>query len=236
MRCVQCDTLNSDGARFCISCGVPLSVATQTLSRPSPVTLPPAAPLTKAATPTPASPPATTVNATPVPMLNQTISVTVQVPTAAPVPPVSPTPSPVFIVNQQTNNVGCLVRALYFCFIGLWLGIFWTVLAWLLMVTIIGLPLGILMLNRIPQVMTLRPVRTQTRVTSVGNVMVVQQGERSQYPFLLRAAYFVGVGWWLSALWLLAAWALVGISFGLGLPLAFWMFDRVPAIITLANQ
>jgi len=166
-------------------------------------------------------------------MLHQTINVTVQVPTATPAPP---TPNPVLIMTQQTNNPGCLVRALYFCVIGLWLGMFWTGIAWLLLVSIIGLPLGIWMLNRIPQIMTLRPVRTQTQVMSIGNVMVAQQGEYAQYPFLLRAVYFVVVGWWLSFLWLLAAWALVGVSFGLGLPLAFWMFDRVPAIVTLARS
>lgn len=146
MRCVQCDTLNPDGARFCINCGAPLSVATQTLSRQPPVTAPPAAPLTRATAPTfPSS------TATPVPMLNQTINVTVQVPTAAPTPPATPAPSPVFVVTQQTNSVGCLVRALYFCFVGLWLGMLWTAFAWMFMVSIIGVPLGILMLNRIPR-------------------------------------------------------------------------------------
>jgi len=237
MRCVQCDALNPDSARFCIGCGAQLTVATQTLSRQPLANPPPAAPLSTppaSISPSiPAAPPSTTATATPVPMLHQTINVTVQVPTATPAPPA---PNPVFIVTQQTNNPGCLVRALYFCVIGLWLGMFWTGIAWLLLVSIIGLPLGIWMLNRIPQIMTLRPVRTQTQVMSIGNVMVAQQGEYAQYPFWLRAVYFVVVGWWLSFLWLLAAWALVGVSFGLGLPLAFWMFDRVPAIVTLARS
>jgi uncharacterized membrane protein YccF (DUF307 family) len=41
------------------------------------------------------------------------------------------------------------------------------------------------------------------------------------------------VGWWLSALWLTVAWALSASI--IGLPFAFWMFNRVPAIITLAR-
>ncbi|NTU78492.1 MAG: YccF domain-containing protein [Chloroflexales bacterium] len=148
----------------------------------------------------------------------------------------APAPSPVIVLAQQAAGPGCLVRALYFCCIGLWLGFFWTGLAWFLLVTIIGLPLGLMMLNRIPQVMTLKPVRTQTNVTVQGGVVVVGQGQVAQQPFWLRAAYFLLIGWWLSGLWLSTAWGLVGVTFGLGLPLAFWMFDRTPAIVTLARQ
>lgn len=140
------------------------------------------------------------------------------------------------VLAQQAAGPGCLVRALYFCFVGLWLGALWTGLAWFLLVTIIGLPLGLMMLNRIPQVMTLKPVRTQTQVTTTGGVVVVSQGQVAQQPFWLRAVYFVAVGWWLSGLWLGFAWGLIGATFGLGLPLAFWMFDRTPAIVTLARQ
>jgi hypothetical protein len=103
-------------------------------------------------------------------------------------------------------------------------------------VTVIGLPLGLLMLNRLPQVMTLKPVRTATQVTMQGGAVLVSQGALAQHSFPLRALYFVLVGWWFSGLWLGIAWSLVGVTFGLGLPLAFWMFDRTPAIVTLARQ
>lgn len=225
MRCTTCDTPNPTDARFCTGCGAALSVATSTLSPAQPQTTPPA-PLTSAAV----APMAVAPAAATIPALNQTINVTVQAPAVA------AAPTPVVVLAQQAAGPGCLVRALYFCFVGLWLGVLWTGLAWFLLVTVIGLPLGLAMLNRIPQVMTLKPVRTQTQVTSAGGVVVISQGQVAQHPFWLRALYFALVGWWLSGAWLGAAWAVVGFSLGLGLPLAFWMFDRTPAIVTLARQ
>ncbi len=222
MRCTSCDTPNPADARFCTGCGAALTPASATaVATAAPPPAPPApAPITQVA-PAQTSPVA--------PALSQTINVTVQAPAVA-------APSPVIVLAQQAAGPGCLVRALYFCFVGLWLGFFWTGLAWFLLVSIIGLPLGLLMLNRIPQVMTLKPVRTQTQVTTQGGVVLVSQGQLAQQPFWLRAVYFLLVGWWLSGVWLGAAWGLIGISFGLGLPLAFWMFDRTPVIVSLARQ
>ena len=44
---------------------------------------------------------------------------------------------------------------LYFVLIGWWFSLLWSLLAWLLCVTIIGLPLGVWMFNRLPSVTTL---------------------------------------------------------------------------------
>ena len=53
---------------------------------------------------------------------------------------------------RRDQGPGCLIRILYFIFVGLWLGGIVTVLAWVLNITIIGLPLGLYLLNRLPQV------------------------------------------------------------------------------------
>jgi uncharacterized membrane protein YccF (DUF307 family) len=134
-----------------------------------------------------------------------------------------------------SQGPGCLVRGLYFIFVGSWLGAIWLIIAWFLNVTIIGLPLGLSMLNRIPQVMTLRPVRVQTTVTTRNGHTSVQQTALRQRPFLLRALYFVLIGFWFSLVWMIIAWLISGITLGLGLPIAFWMFDRVPQVTTLAR-
>jgi uncharacterized membrane protein YccF (DUF307 family) len=141
-------------------------------------------------------------------------------------------------VNVQVSNPGpgCLVRGLYFIFIGSWLGLIWILAAWFFNLTIIGLPLGLAMINRIPQVMTLRPVRVQTIVEVRNGAPVVNQRPLEQPPFILRALYFIVIGFWLSLVWMLLAWIFTGLTLGLGLPLAFWMFDRVPAITTLARS
>lgn len=138
-------------------------------------------------------------------------------------------------VTPADRGPGCLIRILYFIFVGLWLGAIVTVAAWLLIITIIGLPLGLWLLNRLPQVMTLKPVQVEAQVTVVDGKVVYREARPPQHPFLLRAIYFLVIGWWFSAIWLALAWLLTGITLGLGLPLAFWMFDQVPAITTLAR-
>lgn len=134
-------------------------------------------------------------------------------------------------VVVRDNSPGLLLRALYFVFFGLWFSGIWAAIAWVLCVTIIGLPLGLWMLNRIPQVTTLRPQRSDLVITSSGRVYT---RNIAQPPFLLRAIYFVLVGWWFSAIWLAIAWALCAVL--IGLPFGFWMFNRVPAVITLARS
>ncbi|MBK8432432.1 MAG: hypothetical protein IPL28_14560 [Chloroflexi bacterium] len=48
------------------------------------------------------------------------------------------------------------MRALYFLVIGWWFSLIWATLGWLLCLTIIGLPLGVVMLNTLPAVTTLQ--------------------------------------------------------------------------------
>ncbi len=138
-------------------------------------------------------------------------------------------------VRIENPGPGCLVRGLYFIFIGSWLGLIWVLIAWFFNLTILGLPIGLAMINAIPQVMTLRPVRVQTVVEVKEGAPVVRQVPLKQRPFLLRALYFVIIGFWFSLIWMLLAWLITGVTLGLGLPLSFWMFDRVPVITTLAR-
>jgi uncharacterized membrane protein YccF (DUF307 family) len=123
-----------------------------------------------------------------------------------------------------------LLRLIYFLVIGLWLSSIWVTVAWVLCVTILGLPIGLWMLNKLPQIATLQPERQDLTITTEGRIY---QMHKPQPNFFLRAIYFLLIGWWFSALWLSVAWALSASI--LGLPIAFWMFNRVPGVITLAN-
>lgn len=138
-------------------------------------------------------------------------------------------------VHIPNPGPGCLVRGLYFIFVGSWLGLIWILAAWFFNLTIIGLPIGLAMINRLPQVMTLRPLRVQTTVEMRNGTPVVRQTPLAQPPFILRALYFIAIGFWFSLVWMLLAWIFTTLTVGLGLPLAFWMFDRVPCVTTLAR-
>lgn len=138
------------------------------------------------------------------------------------------------IINN--NNPGCLVRGLWFLCVGLWLGGIVSIAAWVLIITIIGMPFGILLLNRLPQIMTLKPIRTVTTVTTVDGRTVMIHSDVKQIHFIWRAIYFILIGWWFSLVWLILAWIFAGLTFGLLLPVSFWMFDAVPTITTLARQ
>lgn len=133
-------------------------------------------------------------------------------------------------IQRVRKNPGCLVQLVWFLLVGWWLGQLWMVVAWFLMATVVGIPLAIPMLNRIPQIIALRGPEESFRVleTASGNVVVQDQ---DQYPLILRALYFLFIGIWLSALWLEVAYALcLTIIF---MPIGFRMFDKTALILTL---
>jgi len=137
-------------------------------------------------------------------------------------------------VPTRDQGPGCLIRILYFIFVGLWLGGIVTIAAWVLNITIIGLPLGLWLLNRLPQIMTLKPAPIQGKVTIVDGKVIYRQSTLPARPFLLRALYFLLIGWLFSLIWSLLAW-LLSISI-VGLPFGVWMFNRLPGVTTLMRH
>lgn len=111
-----------------------------------------------------------------------------------------------------------LTRALWFVLVGWWLTPIVVNTAWLLNVTVIGIPLGVKLINLVPTALTLREPRSRTADDYAPN----------QHSLLVRAIYFVLVGWWASLLWANAA-ALLAITV-IGLPIAIWMANRLPYV------
>jgi len=113
-----------------------------------------------------------------------------------------------------------LVRALWFVLVGWWLTPIIVNIAWALNVTVVLIPLGIKLVNLVPTALSLAEPRSLS-----------DDGGRGQRSLFVRAVYFVLVGWWLSFLW-----ANVAAFFALtiiGLPVAFWMFNRLPFVTSL---
>ena len=155
--------------------------------------------------------------------MSQSINVEQHVHIDGPSQPSAPTP---IVPEQKPPNI--LLRILYLVLIGWWLGAVVSVVAWIFNVTIIGLPVGLYLINRLPTIITLRP-STQWCVEDG----VLKQGAK-QRPFLWRAVYFVLVGWWFSGLWLIVAFAcLVTI---IGIPLALLLYERAAAVTTLRRM
>ncbi len=154
-----------------------------------------------------------------------------------PYPPVqSPMmPQQIVNVNIQQHQHGLFIRALYFLFIGWWAGLIRLNIGYFFVVTIIGLPIGLIMLNRLPLVMTLKPASQSVNINITGNTtnITITNGPQ-QMNFLLRALYFVFVGWWAGLIWAYIAYAMF--VFILTIPIEVMMFNMLPAIITLRKN
>ena len=233
MHCTACDTVNDDNARFCRACGTPFE-GTQ------PRYVVTNAPMTGAACPAcsrrnPASARFCVFCATPLAPSGRTTAVipAAQSTAGGSATAVAYAPAQPLVINFADSGVlHLLLRAIWFFFVGWWLGLIWTIIAWLFNLTLIGLPIGLMMLNVIPQIMTLRPRSAAGALTAQDGTMQAQ-GQVEQ-PLALRALWFVFVGWWASLLWMLVAWSFCASI--LLMPIAFWMFDRVPTITTLAAE
>lgn len=149
-------------------------------------------------------------------------------------PPVQPYPQ-IVINNNVKPGPNFLVRALWYVFIGWWLAGIWATIGYGLCLTVLGIPVGLLMLNRLPGVLTLRPrtIQTQVSYNAYGQV-VITNSTRPQHNMLLRTVYFIFIGSWLSGIWIGFAYAIS--IFIVTIPVTIMMFDRIPAILTLRRN
>ncbi len=143
-----------------------------------------------------------------------------------------PRPSPLVTVVDHRGGPNLFLRILWFIFFGWWLSFFVISLASLAIVTIIGIPLGIWLTNRIPQTVTLKfdRARLTTTAHADGSAMVTMSNI-PQRSFWIRALWFLLIGWWLTTLWLYFAWALCVTI--LLMPIAFPMFSTSGKLLTL---
>ena len=152
-------------------------------------------------------------------------------PPAAASPPVNVNVSQNVVVMQRSSGPGFLVRAVWFVFIGWWLSLVSIAAAYVLCVTIIGLPFGFAIFNRLPAILTLRPRTDFQSVEVRDGIAYVTGGTHQQHSLWLRAVWFVFVGWWVGAVYLGIAWFLCVII--VTLPIGLLMFNRVGAVMTL---
>ncbi|KAB8144336.1 hypothetical protein F8S13_05520 [Chloroflexia bacterium SDU3-3] len=209
--CRRCDTRLPNGAQFCVVCGSAYAATEpqQAAAEPQRQTAAAVAcPTCGAANPTSAG-------------FCVSCGRGMHIPPAAPgygYTPAMVNNTNIYVTNAITPQQPLIIRALWFLFIGLWLGPLWIVAGWLLNLTIIGMPLGLWMLNHTGTVMTLQ--QRSPRVPA-----------GSTLGLLARAIYFVLIGWWASLVWLALAWAMAASV--IGLPVAFLMFDRVGTVTTM---
>lgn len=133
----------------------------------------------------------------------------------------------------MTQEIPLLFRLIWFVFIGLPLGGVMTFVAWLSCITIVGLPIGIWIFDRLPGVMTLKAPEQKAIAIQRDGFYYIRQTGPDQAPLLVRLLYFGLVGWWFLLIWLSLAWALTPSI--IGTPIAFWMFNRVPKVLWLTE-
>jgi len=138
---------------------------------------------------------------------------------------------PPVVIVETPRQPGCLVTLLWFIFIGWWASLLWTIGAWVFIGLILTMPIGLKMINVLPKVATLREPTREYSATISSTATSIQRTGLEQRPFLLRALYFILIGWWLSFAVLVVAWA-ASLTL-LGIPLAIWLYNRVPAVTTL---
>lgn len=133
---------------------------------------------------------------------------------------------------KPAREIPFLLRVIWFFVLGWELAGGWILIAWALNITIIFLPVGLWMIDRVPQVLTLK--------ARPGAYVVDLENGRSQFlpaghpPFLIRATYFILIGWWFSLLWAVFAWLLCATI--LFLPIGVPMLNALPFVTTLQRS
>lgn len=128
----------------------------------------------------------------------------------------------VAVVGSDMAQRSLLVRALWFVFVGWWASFLVVNVAWLLMVTIVGIPFGIWLINRVPFVQSLK--RRE----------IVEDEDAGGHSLLVRGVYFVLVGWWAGFIW--GNLAIVISNTIVGIPIGYVMLNWLPYVTSLSRQ
>jgi uncharacterized membrane protein YccF (DUF307 family) len=164
------------------------------------------------------------------------------VPAAGPIQPAAPASLATVNVNVaaptivlQVKQRGLFVRALWFLFIGWWLSGALMFVAGACIASVVLLPAGLALVNRLPEVMTLRPRSNALKMSATTDgSLVYTVGHAEQSNFLVRCVYFLFVGWWACMLTMAVAWFLSVLV--VTLPVALMLLNRLPAITTLRKN
>jgi len=133
-------------------------------------------------------------------------------------------------VVVEVKKHGFIVRALYYIFIGWWFGLLWALLSWLVYATVIGAPLGAVMLNKVPGMISLKQREKRYKaVSAVGGHDVVEE-KPQQRRWWIRVIYYP-FGLVFSLIAIFVGWLLC--VFIITLPLGIMIFNKVPAIASL---
>lgn len=132
-------------------------------------------------------------------------------------------------VRQPTRQLPFILRLIWFFVIGWEVTGVWILVAWFLNATIIGLPVGLWMINRVPQVLTLK-ARSGAWEYDLKTGSSHYIGAKQVF-WPVRAIYFLVIGWWFSLIWSALAYLLCLTI--IGLPIGVIMLHGLPAITTL---
>jgi uncharacterized membrane protein YccF (DUF307 family) len=134
-------------------------------------------------------------------------------------------------VTQGKYGPNFFLRALWYIFIGWWLTGISLAVGYLAGLTVIGLPIAFWIFNRTGTLLTLRPRSQTTRVVETGGTTTVSHQNATQRPLLLRAIWFVLVGWWAALIWMVVSY-LISLTI-IGIPIGIMMLNRLPGVFTL---
>ena len=135
---------------------------------------------------------------------------------------------------MPSKNLHILIRIIWFYFIGLPIGALWLHIAWFFGITLIGLPICLWMINLAPAIMTLKQEGAFKEFNVNGQTAYFIEKTSQETSFIMRAFYFILVGWWLSLLW--TEFALLASATFIFIPIGFWMINRLPFIMTLKQS
>ena len=117
-------------------------------------------------------------------------------------------------------------RFVYFIAIGWWLGLLVSAAGYFLCATVIGLPFGTMLINRLPSLVYLREPGEPCPHGSHRHL-------NEELPFLLRVLWFFVIGWGLGFMFITAGY-LLALTI-IGIPLGIYVLNRVPLVMTLSR-